>query len=49
MPPCSEAWKAETRRLWGFKSANPDNLDEIGVEAKTLTTPVDDDRADIAS
>lgn len=49
MLPRSEAWKAETRRLWGFNSVNPDNLNKVGVEAKSLTAPVDDNRADIAS
>jgi hypothetical protein len=49
MPPRSAAWRAETLRLWGFKSANPDDLDESRVEAETLAAPVDDDSADIAS
>jgi hypothetical protein len=48
-PQRSEAWNAETRRLWGLKSASPDDLDEIRVEAVTLAAPVDDDSTDVAS
>jgi hypothetical protein len=49
MPPRSAAWRAETLRLWGFKSANPGNLDESRVEAETLAAPIDDDSSDIAA
>jgi hypothetical protein len=49
MPPRSEAWRAETRRLWGFKSLGPDNLDAGGIEPSTPAGLVDDDSADIAA
>ncbi len=44
----TEAWKAETRRLWGYKSVSPDDLNAGAVEAGTGAGLVDDNRADVA-
>ncbi len=48
-PPRSEAWKAETRRLWGFRetSGSPDDLNMVGAEPSTLPGTVNDDSLDI--
>ena len=51
MPPRSEAWREETRRLWGLKakSGNPVNLNKVRVETATPGGTVDDDGADVAA
>jgi hypothetical protein len=48
-PPRSEAWKAETRRLWGFREAsgNPDDLNMVGIELSALPGTVDDDSKNV--
>lgn len=48
MPPRSEAWKAETRRLWELRSLSPDDLDERRVEPLAALRLVDDDSPDVA-
>jgi hypothetical protein len=45
----SEAWKAETQRLWWFKSGSPNNLNAPGVEPCTTAGLVDDDGTDVAA
>lgn len=49
MPPRSEAWRAETRRLWGLRSASPNDFDMLRLEASTTAGFVDNDSGDAAA
>ena len=51
-PPRSEAFKEETRGLWGLKSRSlggPVDLNARGVEPNATSGPVDDDGPDVAA